>query len=107
MAMFLITASRIFLTMRSQPARLCHTSVLRTVTLMQGRRPQRWNQRAFSLLELIVVVSIIATVAALSIPQFLRFSQASQLTGGANLVIDSLNLARQTAQTRNRPVEFR
>ncbi|PTY04472.1 hypothetical protein DB346_03285 [Verrucomicrobia bacterium LW23] len=68
---------------------------------------KRLRLSGFSLLELIVVIGIVTTVAVLSVPQLMRIASASQLTAGANLLIDSLNLARQTAQTRNRPVEVR
>lgn len=62
---------------------------------------------AFSLVELLVVIAILIAMLALAVPAFNSLGRASHLTTGANLVIDELNLARQTALTKNRVTEVR
>ena len=63
--------------------------------------------RAFTLIELLVVVGIVVVLAGLSIPAYINMSKSSALTTAAYLVIDQLNLARQTALSRNASVEVR
>jgi uncharacterized protein (TIGR02596 family) len=67
-----------------------------------------WFRRAaFSLIELLVVIGIIVTLAALVVPAVNHLGQANTLSAAGQSVIDALNLARQTALTRSRPVEVR
>lgn len=63
--------------------------------------------RAFSLIELLVVVAIMATMMVLGAAAFSKIARNSNLTSGSNRLIDQLNLARQTAMVMNCPVEFR
>lgn len=64
-------------------------------------------KRAFSLLELLVVVAIIIVLAALTIPAMNSMGRSNALNGGSQAVSGMLELARQTAVTQNRPVEVR
>lgn len=61
----------------------------------------------FTLIELIAVISIIVIILALLVPAFNTLARGSNLTNAAASVLDELNLARQTALTRNRVVEVR
>jgi uncharacterized protein (TIGR02596 family) len=63
--------------------------------------------RAFSLVELLTVLAIIAVIAVLATPALTQTLRAHQLTTTGQQVVDQLNLARQTAQSRNAPVEVR
>lgn len=63
--------------------------------------------RAFSLVELLVVICIIIVLAVLTIPAFSSMSRGSNLTTGGTRLVDQLELARQAAVTRNCSVEFR
>jgi uncharacterized protein (TIGR02596 family) len=63
--------------------------------------------RAFSLLELIAVMAIIVIVAALVMPSVQGLAGSSNLKGSANSLVAQLDLARQTASTRNRNVAVR
>lgn len=63
--------------------------------------------RAFSLVELLVVICVIMVLAVLAIPAFSNISRGSNLTTGGTRLVDQLELARQAAMTRNCPVEFR
>jgi len=61
----------------------------------------------FSLLELLVVISIIGIIAAFTLPSASAVLWGSQLTQGAQMLNDQLVLARQTALTKNHCVEVR
>jgi uncharacterized protein (TIGR02596 family) len=63
--------------------------------------------RGFTLVELLTVVGIMILLMAMVIPAFNSVGRTSNLTNGANMVVDQLNLARQTALTQNRLVQVR
>lgn len=63
--------------------------------------------RAFSLIELLVVVAIVGVLAALSIPAFNNVSQGSSLSRAGQDLADATILARQEAMTRNRKTYVR
>lgn len=60
-----------------------------------------------SLIELLVVMALLITLVGITIPAFTSISRASNLTRGAQVVLEHLSLARQMATTRNIPIEFR
>jgi uncharacterized protein (TIGR02596 family) len=72
--------------------------------LLQEIHPMK---RAFTLLELLVVVAILIILAALTIPAMNSMGRASSLSNGTQAITGALELARQTAVTQNRPVEVR
>lgn len=61
---------------------------------------------AFSLLELLVVIGMMALLLALIVPAFSSVGRANQLTAATQTVLDQLNRARQEALSRNRSVQF-
>lgn len=63
--------------------------------------------RAFSLIELLVVIAIVAILAVICIPAISSMGRSSSLTGSTQSLTGALELARQTAVTQNRPVEVR
>jgi uncharacterized protein (TIGR02596 family) len=65
------------------------------------------RKKAFSLVELLVVIALLAVLAALVLPSIRSISSATELNISATAVVDALNLARQTALSTNRPVEVR
>ena len=74
--------------------------------LMKSTRP-RVTSRGFSLIELLVVCSIIALVVGFTVPAATTLIRGSQLTQAAQAVSDQISLARQQALSKNRPVEVR
>ena len=71
---------------------------------MKSLAPRR---RAFSLIELVIVISVIVIIAAFTIPAMNTILKGSQLTQGSNLLVGQLNFARQQALSRNRVIEVR
>lgn len=65
------------------------------------------NSRAFSLIELLVVIAIMGLMMTLAMPAITQTLRASKLTTAGQAVMDELNLARQTALSRNAVVEVR
>lgn len=83
---------------------------------MHGIRPGQANsaknrvrdsRHAFSLVEILVVIGIVAAISAATLPAFNQIIFGSNLIVSGELLRDNLTLARQTALTRNRPVEVR
>ena len=66
------------------------------------------NRRlAFSLVELLVVVAVIAIVVGFAVPAANNLLRGSQITQGSQQLGDQLAFARQSALSRNRSVEVR
>lgn len=65
------------------------------------------RSRAFSLIELLAVIAIMGILAAIVVPSIRGVSSATELSVSAASIVDTLNLARQTALSANRPVEVR
>lgn len=68
-----------------------------------SRRGPEHDATGVTLLELVVVVAVLATVAALTLPAIRRGSDNLQLRAGAGRVASLLREARQQAVTHRRP----
>jgi uncharacterized protein (TIGR02596 family) len=66
-----------------------------------------FSRRAFSLMELVVVIAIIAIIAAFTVPQAGQILKGSTLTQGSTILVDQMRLAREFALTKNSKVEVR
>jgi len=64
-------------------------------------------RRAFTLIETLVVVSIIVLILALTGPSLLGTMQASRLTSAGDSVLGALSEAQQMAMSLNLPIEVR
>lgn len=62
------------------------------------------HQRGFTVVELVVAVSIVAILAALALPSFREMSVRMTITSNANDLVGALNLARSEAVKRGFPV---
>jgi uncharacterized protein (TIGR02596 family) len=71
------------------------------------RPPLLRTQAAFTLLELLIVITIIVVMATLMAPMLSTAIRGTALTRGADTVIGVLSTARQTALTRAQTVEVR
>jgi uncharacterized protein (TIGR02596 family) len=65
------------------------------------------KQRAFSLIELLMVMAIIAIIAAVTLPAFNNLGKAQSLSSAGSNLLDQFALARQSAVAQNRVVEMR
>jgi len=68
-----------------------------------SRSRTRRDARGVTLLELVVVLAVLATVAAFALPSIRRGSEGLQLRAGAGRVASLLREARQRAVTQRRP----
>ncbi len=74
---------------------------------MEVYRYKTAPSRAFTLVELLVVMAIILVLMALATPSLTSVLKANAITQGSQDLIAQLNLARQVALTQNHPVEVR
>jgi uncharacterized protein (TIGR02596 family) len=65
------------------------------------------HKRAFSLVELLVVIAVIGIVATFAVPAVQGMLRGSSLTTAAGTLVDQMSLARQHALSKNRIVEVR
>ncbi|WP_395751898.1 Verru_Chthon cassette protein D [Prosthecobacter sp.] len=65
------------------------------------------SRRGFSLIEMLVVVSIVVMILALATPALTRTLQASRLSSAGESILGSISEAQQTAFTNNTPVDIR
>ncbi len=77
--------------------------------LEKDRMPVRCLQRcaAFSLLEILVVLAIIAMLSAFAIPSLRSVMVGANLNRSGQMVSDQMVFARQEAVTKNREVQVR
>lgn len=68
---------------------------------------RRSAERGFSLIELLMVISVIAIIMAFAVPATSSILKGTKLTQGTQLLVDNFALARQTAISKNRTVEVR
>ena len=75
---------------------------------MRNLLPNHQGRRGgFSLIELLVVVTIIVLVMALSTPALTRTMQAGKLSSAGDSLLGIISQAQQYANTNNLPVEIR
>ncbi len=63
--------------------------------------------RAFTLLELLVVMAIVILLASMAVPAFNSITVGSNLNRAGQIIGDQISLARQEAVTKNREVQVR
>ncbi|MHB1082427.1 MAG: Verru_Chthon cassette protein D [Prosthecobacter sp.] len=68
---------------------------------------ERQARRAFSLIEMLVVVAIIAMIMAAATPALMRTMQATRLATTGDSIMGSIAEAKQLAYAQNVPVELR
>jgi len=85
-----------------------HTASKAKLFSMRNLLPNRQGRRGgFSLIELLVVVTIIVLVMALSTPALTRTMQAGKLSSAGDSLLGIISQAQQYANTYNLPVEIR
>lgn len=73
-----------------------------------GQPPMMGSMRGLSLLELMVVVTVVLAITAISVPQFMQTLYNAQLRSAANEVADLVQRARMSAARANAtyPIRF-
>ena len=84
-----------------------HAPAQRGGAIERGRRHSGFSCRAFSLIELLVVVALIALLATFAVPAVGSLNRSNAVTRAQQLIEQQLVSARQTALARNRRVEVR
>lgn len=69
--------------------------------------PSSKNHSAFSLIELLLVIAILALLVTATVPALSSILTGSNLNRGGQLVADQITLARQEAVTKNREMQVR
>jgi prepilin-type N-terminal cleavage/methylation domain-containing protein len=85
---------------------LCPKTRLAVRYSVKQRKISVNNQTGFTLQELLVVVAIIAIIASIGVPGFVRIQKGWSLWGNARMVETSLQWGRMRAITANAPVLF-
>ncbi len=75
-------------------------------TAVQRQQGHKSSSRGFTLLEVLVVVTIAAIILALGIPSFQNTILSNRLTTTANAFVSTYNSARLAAIQRNAAVQF-
>jgi len=73
---------------------------------MRITRTYKKRNNGFTLIELIVTISIATILASIAIPSFTELIRSNQLTSGTNELVSSLILARSEALKRNNNVSL-
>ena len=77
-------------------------------TQHQFRQPAGLHFRCgFSLVELLVVLTIVCIISAATVPAFQSVLESNALTQGGQTLVGEINLARQIASSRNMSVQVR
>jgi prepilin-type N-terminal cleavage/methylation domain-containing protein len=66
-----------------------------------------WTRRAFTLLELLVALAILLTIAGITLPSMVRILAEREFESAGDVVVNHLLLARSHAQTSGEMVEVR
>ncbi|MEQ1935935.1 MAG: Verru_Chthon cassette protein D [Fimbriimonadaceae bacterium] len=74
---------------------------------MKNSLPSNSGGHAFSLIEMLVVVTIIVLLLAFSTPALMRTMQSTRLTSVGDTMFGVISQAQQTAFAQNAPVELR
>src|SRR5687767_15126302 len=80
---------------------------MRAIKYRTGRDLMGRCAGGFSLVELLVVIGIMVLLGAATIPAFTDMMRSSRLTAASRQLMDELGYARQTALSKNVPVEVR
>lgn len=75
-------------------------------TAMSAYRPHQWpyvvlGQKGFTLIEVMIAVSIVGILAMIAVPSYLQWNARYQLKQGTTELAGSLSLARMAAMNRN------
>ena len=81
-------------------------AVLSTSSPRRGHRLQTRRARGFSMIELLVVLSLIGITASLAIPSLSQVARTYRSSDQANELLNAVRAARSLAQKTNAPVRL-
>lgn len=68
---------------------------------------RHYPTQAFSLVELLVVITVIGIIAAFAVPALNNLMKSSKMAESANVLIDQISFSRQNAVSKNKMIEVR
>ncbi|CAN5668171.1 hypothetical protein BH11VER1_BH11VER1_17220 [soil metagenome] len=75
--------------------------------LRKSTKDRRFRHRAFTLIEMLIVITIIAILIAITAPAIFGTLKATRMTGAGQQLQGALSEAQQTAFAQNCAIEFR
>ncbi len=76
------------------------SQIMRCAAVEQGFSLILWNERAFSLIEIMVSLSLVALISGIAIPNLRNFNRTQEIDNASSQIINVLKTAQSSANSR-------